>query len=36
METLPAAIAEAAGLFAATNVDDLLVLAMFSASSRAR
>ena len=35
METLPAAIAEAAGLFAATNVDDLLVLAMFSASSRA-
>jgi cadmium resistance protein CadD (predicted permease) len=35
METLPAAVAEAAGLFAATNVDDLIVLAMLSASSRA-
>jgi cadmium resistance protein CadD (predicted permease) len=35
MDTLPAAIAEAAGLFAATNVDDLIMLAMLSASSRA-
>ena len=35
MNTLPAAIAEAAGLFAGTNVDDLIVLAMLSASSRA-
>lgn len=35
MNTLPAAIAEAAGLYAGTNIDDLIVLAMFSASSRA-
>jgi len=35
MATLPAAIAEAAGLFAGTNIDDLIVLAVFSASSRA-
>lgn len=35
MDTLPAAVAEAAGLFAGTNVDDLIVLAMLSASRRA-
>lgn len=35
MATLPAAIAEAAGLFAGTNIDDLIVLAVLSASSRA-
>lgn len=35
MGTLPAAIAEAAGLFAGTNIDDLIVLAVLSASSRA-
>jgi cadmium resistance protein CadD (predicted permease) len=35
MAALPAAIAEAAGLFAGTNVDDLIVLAVLSASSRA-
>ena len=35
METLPAAIADAAVLFAGTSVDDLLILAVLSASSRA-
>src|SRR5437773_2142567 len=35
MVTLPGAIAEAAALFAGTSVDDLLILAVLSASSRA-
>jgi cadmium resistance protein CadD (predicted permease) len=35
MATLPDAIADAAVLFAGTNVDDLVVLAVLSASSRA-
>jgi cadmium resistance protein CadD (predicted permease) len=35
MATLPNAIADAAVLFAGTNVDDLAVLAVLSASSRA-
>jgi cadmium resistance protein CadD (predicted permease) len=35
MDMLPATAAAAAGLFAATNVDDMLVLAVLSASARA-
>jgi cadmium resistance protein CadD (predicted permease) len=35
MATLPNAIADAAVLFAGTNVDELAVLAILSASSRA-
>lgn len=35
MDTLPASVAEAAGLFAGTNADDLIVLAVLSASARA-
>lgn len=35
MGTLPASIATAVGLFAGTNIDDVLVLALLSASSRA-
>jgi cadmium resistance protein CadD (predicted permease) len=35
MATLPGTIADAAALFAGTNVDDLVVLAVLSASSRA-
>jgi cadmium resistance protein CadD (predicted permease) len=35
VDTLPATIATAVGLFAATNIDDILVLAVLSASSRA-
>lgn len=35
METLAATAAAAAGLFAATNIDDMVVLAVLNASSRA-
>jgi cadmium resistance protein CadD (predicted permease) len=35
MATLPGTIADSAALFAGTNIDDLLVLAVLSASSRA-
>ena len=35
MDTLPATVATAVGLFVATNIDDILVLAVLSASSRA-
>jgi cadmium resistance protein CadD (predicted permease) len=36
MATLPGAIADAAALFAGTNVDDLVVLAVLSAFSGSR
>jgi cadmium resistance protein CadD (predicted permease) len=35
MDTVPATVVAAAGLFAATNIDDMFVLAVLSASSRA-
>jgi cadmium resistance protein CadD (predicted permease) len=35
MDTLPATAAAAAGLFAGTNIDDMVVLAVLNASSRA-
>jgi cadmium resistance protein CadD (predicted permease) len=35
MGTLPATVGTAVGLFAGTNIDDMIVLAMLSASSRA-
>ncbi len=35
MDSLPATVAAAVGLFAGTNIDDMLVLAVVSASSRA-
>jgi cadmium resistance protein CadD (predicted permease) len=35
MDTLPATVLTAVGLFAATNIDDMLVLSVLSASSRA-
>jgi cadmium resistance protein CadD (predicted permease) len=35
MDTLPATVLTAAGLFAATNIDDMLMLSVLSASSRA-
>ena len=35
MDTLPATIVTAVGLFAGTNIDDMMVLTVLSASSRA-
>jgi cadmium resistance protein CadD (predicted permease) len=35
VDTLPATVGTAAGLYAGTNIDDLMVLAVLSASSRA-
>ncbi|WP_300613009.1 cadmium resistance transporter, partial [Trebonia sp.] len=35
MDALPAVVAAAAGLFAGTNIDDLVVLSVLNASARA-